>query len=152
MTFHPWRKLRELAHIRLEWQNVDDEMGCADTSTDTVTITTGMTQAERRSTLTHELIHLERGSAVGDRHRLIEERHVQRESARRLITLDALIDALRWSHDEHELADELWTDVDTVRTRLANLSAAERRFIDAELDRREAECDEGVFDDRGAVG
>lgn len=75
------------------------------------------------------------------RHKALEERAVQREASRRLITINALIDALRWSRDEYELAEELWTDVDTVRTRLANLSAAERRFIDAELDRREAEGD-----------
>lgn len=118
-------------------------MGCADPAAGTVTITTGMTQAERRSTLTHELIHLERGTATEPRHQLLEERYVQCESARRLITIEALIDALRWSHDEHELAEELWTDVDTVRTRLANLSAAERRFIDTELDRREAAADGG---------
>lgn len=141
MTFHPWQRLRDLAHVRLEWQDVDDQMGCADPETSIVTITDGMTQAERRSTLTHELIHLERGTAVEARHQAIEDRYVQRESARRLITIEDLIDALRWSRDEHELAEELWTDVDTVRIRLASLSPAERRFIDAELDRREAEDD-----------
>jgi hypothetical protein len=113
-------------------------MGCADPIADAITITVGMTQAERRSTLTHELIHLERGTAVEPRHIASEERHVERESARRLITVEDLVDALRWSRDEHELADELWTDVDTVRTRLTNLSPVEKQYIEAELDRREA--------------
>jgi hypothetical protein len=138
VLYHPWRRLRELAHVRLGWQDSDDEMGCADPAAAAITITVGMTQAERRSTLTHELIHLERGSAIEPRHQAIEERHARRESARRLIVIEDLIDALRWSRDEHELADELWTDVATVRTRLMTLSSVEKRYIEAELDRREA--------------
>ncbi len=54
-------------------------------------------------------------------------------AARRLIPHEALIDALRWSLDEHELAEELWVDVATVLARLAGLTEQEKADIDKRL-------------------
>ncbi|WP_242657903.1 hypothetical protein [Mycobacterium kubicae] len=46
---------------------------------------------------------------------------------RRLIPLPALIDAYRWCPAGHpaELADELWVDIPTLRTRMATLDPFE---------------------------
>lgn len=53
-------------------------------------------------------------------------------AARRLITLDDLLEAMVWSYDEHEVAVELWVDVGMVRARMRGLTDEES----AELERR----------------
>jgi hypothetical protein len=136
MSFHPWRQLREHGETELGWQDSDTHLGHYDFTCDRVVITTGMSQAERRSTLTHELIHKERGP-VAPGCESAEERVVDDLAARRLITLEDLIDGMVWCYGEHELAEHLWVDHATLVTRLRNLSAAESRFINDELDRRE---------------
>ena len=98
-------------------------------------------QAERRCTIAHELIHLERGPAPDDPWlRAREERAVEAEAARRLITLDALADALAWSDRPVEVAEELWVDVQTLDVRVDGLNPAER----AELDTRLTDDEEGT--------
>lgn len=83
-------------------------------------------QAARRSTLAHEVVHLERGPVPADaRGQAREERTVSAIAARRLITLDALADALRWTRDEHQLAEALWVDVPTLEARMAALDPVE---------------------------
>lgn len=84
-------------------------------------------QDERRSTLTHELIHAERGECSTCTSR--DEQYVRQETARRLITLDQLAEAMRWSTDAHEIAEHCWVDVDTVLTRLEHLHPAGRHHL-----------------------
>lgn len=55
-------------------------------------------------------------------------------SARALITIEQLGRGLVWAYDVHELADEPWVDVPTVRTRLATLTSAEGRYLEELLD------------------
>lgn len=133
--WHPWRRLRELSHLTLAWQDSVTEYGHTDFNC-AITLTRGMTQAERRCTLTHELIHIERGP-VAPEHQAAEERVVRDLTARRIITTEALIEALAESFDEWDLAETLWADVGVVRDRLQFLSPAERAEISAEIDRRE---------------
>lgn len=140
--WHPWRALRHVTDATLCWWLLPEGVfETCDVTSGSITLNPGQTQAERRSTLTHELVHLERGQvpacpiAAGR-----EEQAVNAEAARRLIPLEALIDALLWSYDEHELADELWVDLDMVRARLDNLTDEERATIDAQLWEREAAC------------
>lgn len=87
-----------------------------------------LNQVRRRCTLTHELIHLERGAVpVEPRARAREERTVSELAARRLIPIEALIDAYRWcpAGNPAELAEELWVDVPTLRTRMGSLDPFE---------------------------
>lgn len=127
---HPWRLLRDLAHITLRWHD-DGPRGKCKHSTQEISLRTNLNQAERRSALIHELTHLARGPAIVG-HEAAEERAVEKESALWLIPFDRLAQAIVWANDEHELADELWSDVYTVRARLAALTAVESR----ELERR----------------
>lgn len=128
MVFHPWRGLRNLSEVALRWQDRDDEMGHVDYSPPCVTITIGMTQAERRCTLTHELVHLERGQCPpGDEDR--EELIVEREAARRLIDIRKLGETLAWAPHEEDAAEELWVDVPTLQARLAGLHPSERHYL-----------------------
>lgn len=141
MQWHPWRRLRDLTHVGLAWQDVDDEMGHVDWLPPCVTITVGMTQAERRCTLTHELVHLERGPCPpGDEER--EEKIVEREAARLLIDIRKLGESLAWASCPEEAADELWVDVPTLRARLAGLHPSERHYLRERLSHLRDSVDE----------
>jgi hypothetical protein len=107
-----------------------------DFATHRIDMTDGMLQRERRSVLTHELVHLERGPCLSF-HESREERAVDAETARRLITCEALADALLWSSNETELAEELWVSDDLVRVRLDTLTPGEKSWIEAEIARKE---------------
>lgn len=132
---HPWRRLRSAAHITLRWHH-EGPMGWCKHSTQELSIRTNLTQSERRSTLAHELVHLDRGPAVKG-YEETEERAVSQEAARWLIPLEELADALVWAFDDDELADLLWVDLDTVQNRLVALTVEETMFINAALDRAE---------------
>lgn len=86
----------------------------------------GMSQTERRCTVTHEMVHLERrGRELSDP--VKEERAVELEAARRLITVEQLVDAFVWLRHPSpaELADELWVDGTTLLCRMENLDPIE---------------------------
>lgn len=135
--WHPWRALRRLRDVTLVIADLGGGvLGRTDFTSRTITLDHQLLQAERRSTLTHELVHLERGPVPAG-YTVREERAVEVEAARRLITLEQLADAMLWAYDEHELADELWVDVPTVRTRLASLTDAEGRDLNRRLDAAE---------------
>lgn len=129
---HPWRRAGR-REIRLA--PLDGLLGAYDPDTGIIWISHGLTQAERRSTLAHELAHAERGdeACCTPWHEAKQERVVDEVAARALISLDRLAEALRWAVDERELAEELWVDTDTVRTRLDRLSVVERDYIEDRL-------------------
>lgn len=132
MTFHPWRALREQAGVSLRWERLPGALGWWCARTATITLHPDQGQAERRCTLTHELIHAERGDVDCDG-------QVHREAARRLIDVRALGEAIAFhGADLVHVADELWVDVDTLTTRLEHLHPAERGYLKARLERIEA--------------
>lgn len=127
--WHPWRALRRRPDITLVFEDPGPgALGRVDYDTATITLHPRLLQAERRATLTHELVHLERGPAVRG-HEAREERAVEIEAARRLIDLAQLVDAVKWTDDVHELAFELWVDPDTVQIRLRSLPEHEARVV-----------------------
>jgi hypothetical protein len=94
--------------------------------------------AQRRCTLAHELVHLERGVPPGGLWAAREELIVHAVAARRLIRLEELGRALRDAGGDADLAAlarGLEADSHTVRTRLAHLTAAERRQLRADRPR-----------------
>jgi hypothetical protein len=62
-------------------------------------------------------------------HRAREEHYVDVLAAQRLIPLPALLRGLQLTNDDYELAEELWTDVHTVRVRRQNLTQVERAWF-----------------------
>jgi Zn-dependent peptidase ImmA (M78 family) len=109
----------------------DGRMGLWDERTRTVWLDAGLSTAERRCTLIHELIHAERGDVPCD-HPALErrqERRVEREAARRLVSIDALIEAVRWSRDPHEVAAALEVDLEILGARIEALTQAERVLL-----------------------
>lgn len=96
-----------------------------------------LTQAERRCTLTHELVHRERGPVpAGAGAAAREERIVDEIASRRLITIPSLIDGLRWTRHPRELAEHLWVDEPTLQTRMATLDPLEVSQLEHELEDR----------------
>jgi hypothetical protein len=84
-------------------------------------------QVERRCTLTHELIHLERHH-IGCQPASVEL-EVSLEAARRLIPIEGLASALRWSNCPYELADELWVTPSVLADRLRSLTSEEMQLL-----------------------
>lgn len=126
---HPWRGLRRLSGWTLKFAPLPDgQLGETCFVSQTITLAPGQTQAQRRSTIAHEVIHAERPvflESLRDK----EEHWVTVEAARRLIAFEDLLVALRWARSVHELAEELWVDEGTVRARLAHLHPSERTKI-----------------------
>lgn len=127
--WHPWRTLAtRYPHITVSCDHVLPRGVAGLLQGNTIWLCKNLTQAERRSTLTHELIHVDRG-AVAPVHVTREELYVDTLAARRLIPLPALLNALRETNNDYKLADELWTDVHTVRVRRENLNPRERAWL-----------------------
>lgn len=135
-VFHPWRALRALPEVTQRWVAFeDDRLGTWCKRRREIELDDSMNQAERRCTLTHELIHRERGD---DGH---PECHpaVHKEAARRLISIEALVDAALFHGDDtSQLAEALWVDEVTLITRLQHLHPAERGYLRRRLAKREA--------------
>ncbi|AGM28130.1 ImmA/IrrE family metallo-endopeptidase [Mycobacteroides abscessus] len=128
-SWHPWRIIGErYPHIIVSNRHRLPRGVRGLWKGNTIWLCKTLTQAERRSTLTHELLHIERGLAAPT-HRGREERLVDILASRHLIPLPALLRGLQWTNDDYELAEELWTDVHTVRVRRNNLTAAERTWL-----------------------
>jgi hypothetical protein len=88
----------------------------------------GTSAAQRRCTLAHELVHLERGTRDCGPWSAREELQVHAEAARRLIGVAALGHAIRdlgGDHDVGALAHLLDVDTQTARLRLRLLTPAE---------------------------
>ncbi|PEH79598.1 hypothetical protein CRM89_29460 [Nocardia sp. FDAARGOS_372] len=108
-------------------------------TTDGIYLDRALGQAARRCALTHEIVHLERGPVP--RNPVLaaaEERIVADIAARRLIPLRSLLDAFMWAKptNHHDLADELWVDVPTLRIRLSGLDRHEVAELNRAIDRR----------------
>lgn len=137
-VYSPWR------HLDIAWPHIhvvpraplpDGVAGL--TNGRTIYLHCRLTQAGRRCTLAHELVHLERGYLAhppDTREYAREERAVDHLAARRLIHLEQLLDALRWTRHHAELATELWVDRAMLTARLAALTSSERRAITQLLD------------------
>jgi len=108
--------------------------GRTDFPTGRVLVSRSLDQAGRRSTIAHELVHLERGPVSSTpRLRKLEERAVEETAARRLVDLPRLISALRWSRWPDEIAEECWVDLPTLRARIEHLTPGERAALTAAL-------------------
>lgn len=134
MHHHPWRAFRELTDWTLRWARLPDGIwGETCWATQTVTLTLGMNQAERRCTIAHETQHVLRGP-VPVVHQVREEGVVDRNVARLLLPdVRAIGEALAWAPHLREAADELWVDEIILETRLRFLHPSERAYLKRRL-------------------
>lgn len=127
---HPWRRLRALADVTLLWHD-EGPMGETDFEAGTISIRRNLTWEERRCTVLHECLHVERGPvlvSLAER----EELRVQKETARLLLpSIKAIGDAYAWSQgDDAGAAIELGVDVDVLRTRMRFMThPSERGYL-----------------------
>ncbi|HEU5270905.1 MAG TPA: ImmA/IrrE family metallo-endopeptidase [Jatrophihabitans sp.] len=132
--YDPWRD------VRLNWPEVrvviermtGDLLGEARDGGAVIALRAGTSAAQRRCTLAHEIVHLERGLRDCGQWLHREEQAVHRTAARRLITLADLVAALRdlgGADDPGALAQALDVDRETLSVRLATLDRDERRAL-----------------------
>lgn len=139
--YNPWRILRDLwPHIEVDTYADLPEGVTAIVHGRWILLRRTLTQRGRRCTLAHEIAHLERGEVPDHAHYAQrEESVVERIAAQRLIELDALADALRWTQHHAELADELWVDEPMLQARLNALTPVEVRYLRSQLEEVHAE-------------
>lgn len=111
------------------------ERGWYDADRNVVVVRAGMTLGERRSTLAHELVHVEAHDVVrrGLWRDVCEagmEARADEIAARNLIRISDLIDALTDTADYDAAAEVLGVDVDLLQARLRTLTDAERWHLE----------------------
>jgi hypothetical protein len=102
-----------------------------------IALRAGTSAAQRRCTLAHEIVHLERGVHECGPWSAREELYVHREAARRLIStrdLEFAVRGLGGSADISALAQALDVDVETAKLRLELVTAGERVRLRAAAD------------------
>lgn len=134
--YHPWRAFRALKHVKLRWAPLPlGILGLTDFDRNEVILdpVQNVTQADRRCTIAHEMHHLIRGPVP--RHLTArEEAEIDKQTSRLLLPdIKKVGEALAWSHDLAEAADELWVDEDTLKIRLKHLHPAERGYLRSRL-------------------
>jgi uncharacterized protein DUF955 len=132
--YHPWRDLRDnwpQVEVRIEAMT-GDLLG--ELRYPVIALRAGTSAAQRRCTLTHELVHLERGVRDCGRWAAREELSVQAEVARRLVPTPLLVAAIRetgGTADLAALAALLEVDTETLELRLRLVTKTERARIRA---------------------
>ncbi|WP_298440649.1 hypothetical protein [Gordonia sp. (in: high G+C Gram-positive bacteria)] len=134
MTYHPWRDARARTHVDIAFVDHLPAGVRGRVRGDRIEIDATALQAERRCALAHELVHHERGVVPAEPVLAArEESIVEQTAARRLVSLDRLIDVLAWTRHASEAADELWIDLPMLGALIASLTDAERRLIEEAL-------------------
>jgi hypothetical protein len=133
LTIDPYKWLaRTPLHLHFDTLP-EHEMGRWIPGANAIVLDRGLSQAERRCTLVHELVHRMHGDDPDLPPDLLaaQERECEKRTAKLLIPLAKLLDALLWCHEEHEeeLAEILWVDVPTLRDRIRHLTEKERGFM-----------------------
>lgn len=134
---NPYAALGEEPHVTLVFDRLPEGVrGRYYPDMDLIVIDDRLTQSERRSTLMHELVHRMLGHEPTGDERLDarQEKACEEEAARLLIPLIRLADAHLWGKHPAELAEELWVDVDTLRTRVTTLNEWEKDYINRRLE------------------
>lgn len=126
--FHPWRRVRDTPEMNVEYSDTE-VVGCYSFRTQTATLATEQLQAERRCAINHEWWHHKRGP-FPEAARAREEKIIEILSARELISIFDLGEAMAWTSDMSEVADELWVDLPCLWARLEALTLQERKYLD----------------------
>lgn len=128
----PWGRAARLDGWRVDWAWRPQRLGVTRWGERRIILDITLSDRLARCVLSHEVIHAERGPSP--RWAMArEEEIVSRESARRLIPLEQLGEALAWTLCADEAAEELWIDRPTLLARLRSLTPAERAYLTARL-------------------
>lgn len=138
--WHPWRHLRDhFPHVDVHFVDLTPLGLRGRTTPHGIEIHHTSRQRERRSTLSHEIGHVERGPVPDDPFLAAREEQVVEElTARRMIRLPELVDAVLWcqGRTDDEAAEELWVDHGVLLTRIRTLTPGERKWVEHQIARR----------------
>lgn len=123
---HPWRDLRDREDVTVFWRDMPGGLLGATNGRD-IWMDRRQLQVERRCTLTHELVHLDLGHE--ECQDVKTEAMVRRITARRLITLDQLVEVARWALSLEEAADAMWVTPEVLADFIHSLAPAERAIV-----------------------
>lgn len=133
------QRLRRLGVEISEAPTPEGILGYYDPDSRRVVVRPGLSWRSRRSTIAHELAHVEMGDSTeptwwsqqnSDR---IEDAADEIAARDLLPSLSALAAVLAWALDVEQVADAMGVDADTVRARMRTLTDNERRYIDRRL-------------------
>ncbi len=141
LPYDPWADLRQnWPQVRLVIEPMTgDLLGEVRDDGRLIALRAGTSAAQRRCTLTHELVHLERGILDCGPWLQREEGQVHAEVSLRLIPLTSLIAAIRGlggADDTAAIAQWLEVDSETLAVRLSRIDRAERRALHRSLARQ----------------
>ncbi|MCU1589238.1 MAG: hypothetical protein JWP11_494 [Frankiales bacterium] len=133
MTVNPWRVLRGAWPMTQGWADLPaGERGRLYPKLSVILLDRRLGQAALRSTLAHDLAHwiLDHDTCYDRRsgHRL--EREAEAFAARWLVDIEQYVRALRWSSNDHEVADELWIDLPLLAAWRECMDEEERAYVD----------------------
>ena len=117
MTPNPWMWLRSLPHVRLHVVALPEGLWGATDGRSNVWVHAGLSQAERRSTLAHELHHLVAGHE-GHQPPAVEWRVREATAAYLLPDLEEVRREVAVASCLQEAAEALWVDEQTLADRL----------------------------------
>lgn len=98
---------------------------------DTIVLDDRLSDAEKRCSLMHELVHraMQDAGDLPDHLDVVQERRCRAETARLLVDIFDLGDAIQWSDDPAEQAEHLAVDVDTLTDRIQFLTPDEQAYL-----------------------
>ncbi len=129
--YNPWAELGRLTEWRLVFAPLKgDRFGATNFTRHLIVLDSALTTTQRRCSLAHELVHVERGPiahipVLDER----EEAVVRAIAARRLIAIGDLEDAVRWGGGTSEVCERLWVTRTALEERLSHLRPAERAHL-----------------------
>lgn len=140
-AYDPWRDLARRTHLTLAFTRLPVGQGWYLHDVPGIVLDDRLTRVGARCALAHELAHIDLGHThqmAGNgpgTSRIARRRETEADALAdaRLVPLERLVDALRWSQDEHELAELLWVTTDLIRRRLAGLTSDEHGIIEEGL-------------------
>jgi Zn-dependent peptidase ImmA (M78 family) len=98
---------------------------------DTIVLDDRLSEAGKRCTLMHELVHraLQDDGDLPDRYDVQQERRCRHMTARALIDIFDLGEAVQWGEDRHEQAEHLVVDLETLADRYEAMTADEAAYL-----------------------
>lgn len=135
-TYCPWVDLGQRhPHVHVDQYDIYPARAAWVPDADIIIIDRRLTRTEGRSTLAHEIAHIDLGHLPTDLGHFgaRQEKEAAALAARRLIPITRLAEALLWCRDDHELAEELNVDQQVLMDRRAILTPSESAYIETRL-------------------
>lgn len=137
MIYDPWADLRGREHITFGITHLPAGEGWWLPQIPAIVLNTGLSRIERRCVLAHELVHADDNTTqcAGDgpgTARIARRREANADeiAARRLISMEQLIDALQWALSPEEIAEHLDVTPRLARIRVMTLTDSEKEEIE----------------------